>query len=82
MKRNKDGTKHAHVMNAQDFRHVPTPAHVLMWETCGYALVKLEGIPGRRFAPLYPDSPLGEAVAALKQLQRFCEERITGTPTK
>ena len=81
MRINKNGQRHRHEWNAQDFRHVPTPAHVLMWETCGYALVKLEGIPGQRFAPLYPDSPLGEAVAALQKLQQFCEERITGTPT-
>lgn len=79
---NKDGTIHAHSKDASHFKHKATPAHVLMWETCGYALVKLEGIPGQRFAPLYPDSPLGEAVAALQKLQRYCEERITGTPTK
>lgn len=82
MRIKKNGERYQQDWNAQDFRHVPTPPAQLMAETCEYALVKLEGIPGQRFAPLYPDSPLGEAVAALQKLQRYCEERITGTPTK
>ena len=81
MKLNKDGSKHAHVMNAQDFVYVPTPPAKLMAETVEDALVNLTGIPGQRFTPLYPESPLADAVAALETLKRFCEEQ-TGTPTK
>lgn len=79
MKPNKDGSKHAHAKDASDYRFVPTPADALMVETCGYALVKLTGIPGQRFARAYPDCTLlPEAVAALERLQKFAESK--GTP--
>lgn len=82
MKLNKDGSKHRHTWNSQDFTYTPTPPAVLMAETVEGALVKLTGIPGQRFTLLYPDCPLlPEAVAALEKLQRFCEEK-TGAPTK
>lgn len=81
MRINKNGQRHRHEWNAQDFRHVPTSPAQLMAETCEAMLVKLEGIPGQRFARAYPVSPLADAVAALETLKRFCKER-TGTPTK
>jgi hypothetical protein len=79
MKLNKDGTKHKHTLNAQHFTYIPTPPAKHMAETCEALLVRLTGIVGQKFAPMYPDSNFAQVVAELEKLQKFCEEK--GTPT-
>jgi len=79
MRINKNGQRNLQDWSAQDFRHVSTSPEQLMAETCESLLVRLEGIPGQRFARAYPDCTLlPEAVAALEKLKEFAERQ--GTP--
>ena len=76
MRINKNGQRNKQDWSAQHFTYTPTPPAKHMAETCEALLVRLTGIVGQKFTPVYPESNYSQVIAELEKLQKFCEEKM------